>query len=187
MRFSLILFIMAGLAFAQDPVKSISAKDKDLQALLALQVKAPNEENKTKIKVLINDVFDFEELAKRSVPKATWDKNKALQKRFVAAFKAVIQNSSVKKLEVYKADSTTYAKPKVSGANATVTATAWQNKKKSELVYKMILNSKKEWKAWDLEIDGMSTLQTYKDQFKKILAKKSFEELVKQLEKKAAQ
>jgi phospholipid transport system substrate-binding protein len=189
MRLTLTLLFLATVSFAQNqgPVASISSKDKELQKLLAIQVKSPSNENQQKVKVLINQVFDFGELAKRSVPAAQWDKNKALQPRFVKAFRTVVENSSVKKLEVYRADSTKYSEPKISGNTAIVKATAFQGGKTSELVYKMFRSNNKEWKAWDLEIDGMSTLQTYKDQFKKILAKKTFAELVAQLEKKAAQ
>lgn len=167
----------------EDPVSVIRKKDEELQKLL----RDKNVGQKTgQIKTLINGIFDFEELGRRSLGTKTWPTLKPdQQKRFVAAFKNMVENSSVKKLEVYQSDSTRYDAPEIDGAKATVTAHVFSKGQESIVTYKLFQKDGT-WKAWDLIIDDLSTAGNYGDQFRKILQKSSVDELIAKLEKKAA-
>lgn len=176
--------IMATAAWSgEDPVAVIRNKDQELQKLL----RDKNAGQKTgQIKTLINGIFDFEELGRRALGNKIWPTlTPAQQPRFVAAFKAMVENSSVKKLEVYQSDSTRYDAPEVDGDKATVTAHVFNKGQESIVAYKL-LNKNGTWKAWDLVIDDLSTAGNYGDQFRKILQTSKVDELIAKLEKKAA-
>jgi phospholipid transport system substrate-binding protein len=168
---------------AEDPVAIIRKKDEELQKLL----RDKNVGQKTgQIKTLINGIFDFEELGRRALGTKTWPTLKPdQQKRFVAAFKSMVENSSVKKLEVYQSDSTRYDAPEVDGTKATVTAHVFSKGQESIVTYKL-LQKNETWKAWDLIIDDLSTAGNYGDQFRKILQNNNVDQLIAKLEKKAA-
>lgn len=174
------------MAFAaDDPVNAIKKKDTELQTLLKKSSRSAKETER--VKSLLNDSFDFELLAKKSLSKGDWEKQDAAsQEKFVAEFQRMVRNSSAKRLELYRADSTIYepAKMKKGGEEASVVAHLWNKGKESVLEYKMSqVNGN--WKAWDLVIDDLSTARNYKEQFGQILKTKSFAELIDVISKKA--
>jgi phospholipid transport system substrate-binding protein len=185
-RFSALIFILSVFAFgsADGPLNLIKEKDADLQRLLRQDTKS--KQRRDKLKVLINGIFDFDELGKKSLGSATYGSLKPeTQGRFVKAFKEMIENSSLKKLEVYESDSTRYEEPEYHNkSKVSITAHTFSEGQESILVYKMFLKDGK-WKAWDLVIDDLSTSRNYKEQFKRILKTKTIDDLIKILEEKA--
>lgn len=182
----LILIACASLmAFAaEDPVATIKKKDGELQTLLKKSNRSVKETER--VKTLLNESFDFELLAKKSLSKSDWEKQEAsAQEKFVAEFQRMVRNSSAKRLELYRADSTIYEPAKMKGDDeARVVAHLWYKGKESVLEYKMSLVNGN-WKAWDLIIDDLSTARNYKEQFGQILKNKSFAELIDIISKKA--
>lgn len=182
----LILIACASLmAFAaEDPVAAIKKKDGELQTLLKKSNRSVKETER--VKTLLNESFDFELLAKKSLSKSDWEKQEAAsQEKFVAEFQRMVRNSSAKRLELYRADSTIYEPAKMKGDDeARVVAHLWYKGKESVLEYKMSLVNGN-WKAWDLIIDDLSTARNYKEQFGQILKTKSFAELIDIITKKA--
>jgi phospholipid transport system substrate-binding protein len=179
------LVLSLTLAWSQtDPVETLKANNAKLQSLLKLQKKESTPERKEEIKVLINSIFDFKEMGRKALPKKVWKENVELQERFTSAFKGMVENASVKKIEAYESDSTKFEPAKIKKKKAKVKATVWAGSNESETTYKFHLVDG-EWKAWDLIIDELSTKQNYAEQFKILLKKKTFLELVEFLESKA--
>ena len=180
-----LLSLASVLAFAaEDPVNAVKKKDAELQTLL--KKSSRNAKETERVKSLLNDSFDFALLAKKSLSKGDWEKQDAAsQEKFVAEFQRMVRNSSAKRLELYRADSTVYEPAKMKGTDeARVVAHLWNKGKESVLEYKMSLVNGN-WKAWDLVIDDLSTARNYKDQFSQILKNKSFAELIDIISKKA--
>ena len=180
-----LLSLASVLAFAaDDPVNAVKKKDAELQTLL--KKSSRNAKETERVKSLLNDSFDFALLAKKSLSKGDWDKQDAAsQEKFVAEFQRMVRNSSAKRLELYRADSTIYEPVKMKGSDeARVVAHLWNKGKESVLEYKMSLVNGN-WKAWDLVIDDLSTARNYKEQFGQILKTKSFAELIDIISKKA--
>ena len=180
-----LLSLASVLAFAaEDPVNAVKKKDAELQTLL--KKSSRNAKETERVKSLLNDSFDFALLAKKSLSKGDWEKQDAAsQEKFVAEFQRMVRNSSAKRLELYRADSTIYEPAKMKGTDeARVVAHLWNKGKESVLEYKMSLVNGN-WKAWDLVIDDLSTARNYKEQFGQILKTKSFAELIDIISKKA--
>ena len=186
--FKKLMILVVGLSLvafaAEDPVAAIKKKDGELQALLKKSNHTAKE--KDRVKDLLSDSFDFEMLAKKSLSAKDWDaQDAASQEKFVSEFKRMVRNSSAKRLELYRADSTIYEPAKMKKDNeARVVAHLWNKGKEAVLEYKMTqVNGK--WMAWDLVIDDLSTARNYKDQFSQILKNKSFADLIDIISKKA--
>lgn len=166
-----------------DPVAVIKKKDAELQKML--RDKAASKKT-DRIKFLINDIFDFEELGRRALGPDTWKSSTPdQQKRFVKAFREMVENASVKKLEVYQSDSSTYDPPEISGGKASVTAHVYSKGTESIVTYKLLAKDTT-WKAWDLVIDDLSTARNYGEQFRKILQTSNMDGLIAKLEKKGS-
>lgn len=188
MKIQILLSIVAMsfvTAFAADPAQAISKNDKELQTLL--KKKSLNKKDNERVKALLSDVFNFKRLAEKTLPKETWASlDDASKDSFATEFQRMVRNSSAKRLEMYRTDSTIYDAPKLKKNNteANVTAHLWYKGKESVLVYKMTLENGN-WMAWDLVIDDLSTARNYKEQFATILKTKSFGELLETIKKKA--
>lgn len=172
-----------------DPITVIKSKDKELKALLKDKKAKKTPERANKIKGLINGIFDFEELGKKSLGTTTYTKlTPAQQTKFIGSFKEMIENASLKKLDLYESDSTQYDAPEYNTQKnkVKITAHTFQKGQESVLEYHMHLQ-KDQWKAWDLVIDDLSTYRNYKEQFKRILETKKIEDLIKILQDKAKQ
>src|SRR6187402_49513 len=97
---SLKSIVTAGMAALMFSAASASAAPGDPVAVI---------KKTDRIKFLINDIFDFEELGRRALGAETWKSaTPDQQKRFVKAFREMVENASVKKLEVYQSDSSAY-------------------------------------------------------------------------------
>jgi phospholipid transport system substrate-binding protein len=187
-----VILAAGAMAFAAnpgDPVAVIKKKDAELQKVLrekdAVAGGKADPKKTERLKVLINGIFDFEELGKRALGPDTWKTmTPDQQKRFVKAFKDMVENASVKKLEVYQSDSSTYEPPQITDGKASVTAHVWSKGTESVVTYKL-LSRDTTWKAWDLIIDDLSTARNYGEQFKKILQTSNMDGLIAKLEKKA--
>jgi len=157
-----------------------------LQKLLKEDASKHSAAKKNKIKKLINGIFDFKELGRKALGKKTYKSFSDEQKtRFTDAFKSMVENSSMKQLEVYKSDSTRYEKPtfKSEKKKAKVIAHTYYKGRESILVYKLFIVDGS-WRAWDLVIDDLSTYRQYKERFSRTLKKKSIDQLIEMLEKK---
>lgn len=164
-----------------DPVTIIKSKDAELQKMLRDKEASKKTD---RIKTLINGIFDFEELGKRAMGPELWKgMTPDQQKRFVRAFREMVENASVKKLEAYKSDSTSYDAPTLGEGKASVTSHVWTKGTESVVTYKL-LSKDTTWKAWDLVIDDLSTARNYGEQFRKILQTSNMEGLIAKLEKK---
>ncbi len=169
---------------AADPVALIRAKDTELQKMLR---EKKTEGHREKLKQLINGIFDFAELGKRALGRQVWDEASETQRtEFVQAFQAMVENSSLKKLDAYRSDSTRYDPAEGDEDRMEVTAHVWNKGTESIVVYKLRATDGS-WKAWDLVIDDLSTARNYNEQFRKILEKHGLDELIARLKKKAAQ
>lgn len=180
-----LLALLVAVSFAADPVQAISKNDKELQTLL--KKKNLTKKDNDRVKGLLSDVFNFKMLAEKSLPKETWaGLSDAARENFASEFQRMVRNSSAKRLEMYRTDSTVYDTPKMKKNNteANVTAHLWYKGKESVLVYKMTLVDGN-WMAWDLVIDDLSTARNYKEQFATILQTKSFDDLLGIIKKKA--
>jgi phospholipid transport system substrate-binding protein len=184
MKYILLCILGFSVVFATegDPVTIIKKKDIELKKVLATKKSA---EHTAKVKYLINDIFDFNSLGEKSISTSVWkQQSPEKQQEFIREFKRMVENSSVKKLEVYESDSTIYEPSSIKDDKAKVTAHVWSKGQESILVYRLSLINGV-WRAYDLIIDDLSTVRNYREQFDDILKDKSFDELIQKVKTKA--
>lgn len=182
----LLIFITAAIVTAgDDPKELIIKKDGELKTAISSYRKTPSEENKKKVISLINNVFDFKIIGIKALPREILERADTNSRdAFIKEFSRMVENSSVKKLELYQSDSVFYSMKVTGQDSATVSANMWYKGQKTLLQYKMVRIST-EWKSCDLLIDDLSTVRNYRDQFKTILENKTLNELTAMLKKKA--
>lgn len=183
-----LLFSVAALGHSapQSPVEVVRSRNEAVERIVRSSGEEVSPETREKLKDIINGFIDFQELSRRALGKH-WDQRTAKEQgEFVTVFRQLVRNSSVKKLEVYKADRVEYLEPVITGSDAKVTTIAHKGEKSVEIVYQMHQVGN-DWKAYDVVIDGASTARNYRDSFYKEIAKSSYRDMYEKLVRKLAQ
>lgn len=170
------------LTFEDSPLDIIKNRNKAVEEIIGAKDEVQGEARE-KLKDVVNSFMDFAELSRLALGKYWKERSEQEKKDFVNVFQQLIRNSSVKKLEIYRADRMVYENPVINGSKATVTTIAYKDRKDVEIVYRMH-KVKDEWKAYDMEIDGVSTARNYRDSFYKQIKKSSYEEMYNKLVKR---
>jgi phospholipid transport system substrate-binding protein len=146
------------------------------------------DQRRAAIALVAGEIFDFGEMARRSLAQH-WDKRTpAEQKEFVRSFTALIQRSYISKVDQQDAaDRMTYRGETVDADHAVVqTTVSLTNGREMPLDYRMH-KPRDRWQVYDLSIDGISLVANYRAQFNKIIRTSSYETLVARLKSKQAE
>jgi phospholipid transport system substrate-binding protein len=145
----------------------------------------PRDAKITEVRKIINEIFDYTELSKRTLGKY-WKKFSDAQKtEFISLFSALLENVYADRILAYTHEviefgkETELRKGQVEVTSNIITA----DNKKVPLNYRLILKDD-QWRVYDVVIEGVSMVKNYRSQFRQILSKKSPEDLLETLRKK---
>ncbi len=141
-------------------------------------------ERRSKLRNAIGKQFDFEEMARRSLARYWKKRNKEERKEFVALFSGILGKSYIGKIEGYTNEEIRYVREKVDDEFARVkTLIVTKRKQEIPITYRMHKVGTK-WMVYDVIIEGVSLVNTYRQQFRSFLRKKPYDVLVKKLREK---
>ena len=143
----------------------------------------PKEQRDVKMIDAVEDLFDFKLMARLSLGKTVWSPlNKAQKEAFTDIFITRLKRSYLEKMYLYT-DEDVEVKPVVKNSAKRISVPAYilDTKGKTELIYKFYKSKKSGWLLYDLEVEGVSFIQTYRTQFAGILKESTFDELVERL------
>ena len=134
------------------------------------------------------EIFDFGEMAKRSLGQHWVPRTAPEREEFVRLFTELIERSYISKVDQHDTVATmTYGKETVDGGYAVVQAAIpLPHGNSIPLGYHMHDTSGR-WKVYDLDIDGISLVANYRAQFNKIIRVSSFEDLLAKLKANLAE
>lgn len=165
---------------SQSPVDVLRARNQAVTGILEAAGDSVDGPTRERLKDVINGFIDFPELSQRALSRH-WDARTEQERaEFIDLFRQLIRNSSVKKLGAYRADSVIYNPPAPDGDAVTVVTLAYKDGKSAEIHYHMH-QVEGEWKAYDVVVDGSSTVRTYRDSFNKELSRGSYEAMYAKL------
>lgn len=192
--FTGMLLLAACPALAQEtasvtPANDVSAveqllKTKTEAVLEILRNKTLDEAvKKDQIMGLIEPIIDFPLMSKLTLGKANWGKLSADQQtEFVGFFVDRLKRSYLDKTTVYNGEKVAYRPGVQKGNKVNVPVDIITNDKPIELLYKFY-SSDTGWKAYDLEINGVSLIKSYQAQFTEMLKTGTPEDLLTELKK----
>lgn len=174
--------IPAGAGQTTDRVRSeldqITAVVKDP----ALQGAAKEEERKAKVKRLILRWFDVQEMARRSLDSHWAKRSEAERKEFIGLFGDLFVESYTRLVVDHLSDQrVVYLSEADDGAKATVRTKFLSKRGEPTFVDFSLLRRDDAWSAYDVVIDDVSIVGTYRGQFNKIIHSQSYEALLKKM------
>jgi len=154
----------------------------------ALQGPEKEGARKRDIRKLIAAHFNYAEMAARSLD-SHWDKLTVSQREsFVALFGELFERSySRLVLDSLQERKIIYTGESVNGAQAVVNTIIVDKRGDRMPVDYQLQRAKGDWEMFDVVIDGVSIVTSYRSQFNKIIRTSSFDELVKRMRVKRAE
>ena len=184
----IVLFTVTSYVQAQSPEDEIRAlleqRDQEVKTLLGPKGSEYNDDQRAKLKEMINGVIDFESMAKYALEDTYDTLNTDTQNEFVDLFGTIVRDQSLNKLDIYRAK-VTYKSITVEGSEAMVKTLAELDDIRTPVDYTMVKGGD-EWVITDLILDEVSTAESYNRQFQRIINRKGFDSLLSTLRKRAA-
>lgn len=144
------------------------------------------DKKKTEMKKIVNEILDYNELAKRSLGRHYKDRTKEEIEKFNGLMKELIETSYMKKITStidYKLDILNEGEED----GEYIVNTKISSSDGSVMVGFAFLKKDDKWLVYDLIIDEVSTLKNYKSEFNKIIKEQGFDMVIKKMENKLAE
>jgi phospholipid transport system substrate-binding protein len=179
----LAFLLMSQVGWSDDKSAAKELLETKIDAALAvLQRKdlVQQEKNKEVVKI-VEPIFDYDLMAKLTLGRKYWpglsEKNK---KEFTDLFVARLKGTYVDKLSLYTDEKVVYETPVQKGIKIQIPTSVVSKNNKIAMMYKLYKSSDG-WKIYDIEIEGVSLISTYRSQFYDILNKGTIDDLLLKL------
>lgn len=181
------LSIQASVVWAGKAMDQIQeTSDRILVILDDDSLKGPDNEVKRNrmIKELVNERFDWEEFSKRALAKHWHEQTTQDKQEFISLFGTLLERTYQDKVTDYSVAEVMYDEEELNGKYGLVRVRILTlEKKEYPVTYKVMLKGK-DWFVYDISIKGISLVNNYRVQFRDILRKSSFQELLVRLRNK---
>ena len=181
----LMLFFTSSAPLA-DEVKEIRAMTKekvDIVINILKDKSLSKNEKKEGILETIDELFDFSLMARLSLGKKHWKSlSKEKRKEFSELFVERLKLSYLEKLDLYTDEEVVVDEARKTKKNRVEVLTYLVTKDdKKEMIYKLYKTKKKGWMVYDVDVLGVSIVQTYRSQFSGVLKKETMEQLMERM------
>lgn len=162
----------------------LESRDKEIKDLLGPEGTEYTDEQREKLKKIINGIIDFEAMASYALGDTYQKINSEQREEFVSLFSSIVRDQSLNRLDIYRAE-VTYEEIRVANDTARVHTIARLEDVRTPVSYQM---RKKEsgWVITDMVIDEVSTKESYYRQFQNIIRQRGFDPLLESLRRRAA-
>jgi phospholipid transport system substrate-binding protein len=164
-----------------------STVDRALLVLKDPQLKpaAKTKERRDQLKQILFARFDFTEMAKRALA-ANWRRRTPKeQEEFVSLFTELLERAYADIIESYSDEKIIYIGERLDGTYADVSSKVLTSKGEEYSINYRAHLVNGEWRVYDVIAENISVVNNFRSQFNRVIAKSSYEELVRRLREKA--
>ncbi len=146
----------------------------------------PSSRRRAQIRAVADELFDFEEVSRRALS-VHWAARTATERtEFVGLFTDLLERAYIGHIEAYAGEKIVYAAEKIDGDFAVVRSRIVPKRRadarvaETGLEYRLHRKDGR-WKVYDVLIDGVSFVSTYRSQFDRIIKASSYASLMDRL------
>jgi phospholipid transport system substrate-binding protein len=145
------------------------------------------EMRRAEIRRIAAELFDFDEMARRTLTRHWNTRTPEEQAEFVRLFTDLLERSYVARIEPFSGERILYPAESVDGRYATVRSKIVTRRPAEIAVdYRLLLRDGR-WRAYDVLVDGVSFVATFRSAFGRIIQQSSYAGLVDKLRRRAVQ
>lgn len=184
MKILFSFLLVATFSFALEFDKIDTTMEKNInQTIHILQTSNKNIESIAKeIFAMFDSIFDYHLMAQLSLSKKYKTLSPSQQKEFDVAFEKNLKRSFTDKLHLYKDETMKVLGGQKTKANRYNLKTSIILDGKIHYITFKFHEFNQDWKIYDVDILGISVIQTYRSQFADIISQEGFEKLLQKLE-----
>ena len=142
------------------------------------------ERRRTEIRRAADSLFDFTEMSRRALGRHWADRTAAERDEFVRLFTDLVARTYIGKIDRYAGEAIAYIGERVDGDEASVRSQVVTAKGSQIPVEYRLHRSNDNWTAYDVLIENVSLIGTYRSQFDRIIKTESFGDLLRRLREK---
>ncbi len=187
MTAALLLGLTATVAAALTPTETVKSRvDEALQSLsqTANPTAEASERRRADIRRAADTLFDFPDMSRRALGRHWTDRTPAEREEFTRLFTDLIARTYIGKIDRYAGESIAYVGERVDGEEASVRSQVVTAKGSQIPVEYRLHRVNDEWTAYDVLIENVSLVGTYRSQFDRIIKAESFANLLRRLREK---
>lgn len=166
-------------------VVALQKADAETDAAPARRITAV--QRRLEIRRVATDLFDFDEISRRALSRHWSGRTPEEQAEFTRLFTDLLERAYIGRIEAYSGEKILYVGEVVDGAFATVRSKlVTRRNTETPLDYRLHLKNGR-WKVYDILIDNVSFVSTYRSEFSRILQHESYAVLLDRLRKQSAE
>ena len=138
---------------------------------------------KRAIDQIVTPMFDFELMAKLTLGKKYWpDLPREKREKFTERYIELLKTSYLDKLTLYTDEKVIFEPPVEANKKVHIPTELISKDRRTSILYKLYKPADG-WKVYDLEIQGVSIIRSYRSQFDAILQSGTIDDLLRKMEK----
>lgn len=184
---ALLLCATATAAPAMTPTETVKTRvESALQSLSQTSGGSPEsiEQRRVELRRAADSLFDFTEMGRRALGRHWADRTPAEREAFVKLFTDLIARSYIGKIDHYAGETIAYTAERVDGDEASVQSRVVTAKGSQIPVEYRLHRVNDDWSAYDVFVENVSLVGTYRSQFDRIIRSESFASLLRRLREK---
>ena len=188
MFLAMVWIIQPNLAAAGAPLDALQLTGQKVRMLLSdTELKKPEHvsERRNQLVAIIGERFSCEEMSRRSLGEEWGTLTEGEQQEFVGLFRTLLAKSYVSKIEGYAGEPIRYLGERLANGYAVVRAQVSASKNEFLLDFRMVEKGGR-WLVYDVVVEGISLMNSYRGQFSRVLTFASTEGLLERMREKAA-
>ena len=180
--FTLIILNQPALSDDKNAVGELLKSKLDAVFVVLQKEDLEQEAKSNQVINIVTPMFDFALMAKLTLGRKHWPGlSKENKEKFAELFINRLKESYRDKLTLYTDEMVVYDEPLQVKNKIHIQTHLFSKGNRISMLYKLYL-SKKQWKIYDIEIQGVSIISTYRSQFDEILSNGTIEDLLLKLE-----
>jgi phospholipid transport system substrate-binding protein len=187
LAFVIIAFVAQPLTIAASGVTPLTlVKQLVAQVLSTVNDKQMTQPDKqTKLRQLGAANFDFDEMSRLTMGKSWRSLSADERKRFVPVFSSFLEDAYLNKVQNYSGQEIQITKAYVTDKDyAQVSGGIVQQGSEPIGLSFSLKRESGAWKIYDVAVDNVSTLDSYRTEFQRIMGEKGFDELMAQIQRR---
>lgn len=185
----LMLVCSCKLAHAGEPTEAIrGAVNQGVEILKNAKLDTQKQRAQVidRLRQIVYPLFDFNEMAMRSLG-ANWRRlNSQQQQEFVSTFTALLEKTYADQIDLYNGQQVVYTGESIDGNYAQVDSRIIDKDNRTYSVAYKVHKVDGKWKIYDVVAENISVVNNYRSQFNRVIARSSFEELLKTMKEQAS-
>jgi phospholipid transport system substrate-binding protein len=145
------------------------------------------EMRRAEIRRIAAELFDFDEMARRTLTRHRNSRTPEERAEFVRLFTDLLERSYVARIEQFSGERIVYPAESVDGRYATVRSKIVTRRNAEIAVDYRLLVRDGRWRAYDVLVDGVSFVATFRSAFERIIQQSSYAGLVDKLRRRTVQ